>query len=270
MYMAINVYPKYPAGDVKYPFANSRDNFSGYAKASIDELMKTFKDLALFIKKQKIQEQYSQFGKLSYVSVNGHVHKREIQGGCNKPFDWDKFFEGVEDKASLINAIIKAKKEIDEKAKAMAKEKEANKDASLQLINKVDAEITHKDQEMFSKIASIIYDVIYTPVIRETFNLNVATCGVILEKGTKGCCLTLDGISGIYLNPCRTFYSANHFANVMMETLIHELGHTGRYCQNHYDEFFANMSKMTDLFWKHDLYEPIHAKFMSIYLQYYK
>lgn len=270
MHMVINVFPKYPAGDIKYPFANSRDNFSGYAKASIDELMKTFKDLALFIKKQKIQEQYSKFGKLSYVKVDGHIHKREIQGGCNKPFDWDKFFEGVEDKASLIKAIVKAKKEIDEKAEAMAKEKEANKDASLQLINKMDAEITHEDQEMFSKIASVIYDVIYTPCIRETFSLNVATCGVILEKGLGGCCLTLDGISGIYLNPHRTFHSANHFANVMIETLIHELGHTGRYCQSHYDAFFANMSKITDLFWKHDLYEPIHAKFMSIYLQYNK
>ena len=268
MDVVVNILPKYPAGNVKYPFANSRDDFSGYVKADINSLKKTFKDLALFIKKQRIQEQYANFGKLSYVTVNGKVHKREIQGGCNNPFDWDRFFEGVEDKAALARAIVDAIKEVDKKAKAIAEEKEANKDASLQLINKIGVEVSHSDQEMFSKIASIVYDIIYTPCIRETFDLNVATCGVILENGTGGCCLTLDGISGIYLNPHQVFYNANHFANVMTETLIHELGHAGRYCGCHNDRFFANMSKITGLFWKHNIYEDVHGKFMSIYLQY--
>lgn len=271
MRMTINVFPKYPAGDVKYPFANSRDNFSGYSKGSISTLMKTFKDLAFFIKKQKIQEQYANFGQLSYVNVDGHVHKRELKGGCSESFDWGKFFEGVRDKASLIKAIVEAQKRIDERAEATAREKEANKDASLQLINKMGVEITHEDQEMFSKIASVIYDVIYTPCIRGTFDLNVATCGVILEKGLGGCCLTLNGISGIYLNPRSTiFYNANHFANVMTETLIHELGHTVKWCSGHDTDFFRNMSKITGLFWKHGIYEDVHAKFMSIYLQYNK
>lgn len=268
MDVAVNILPKYPAGDVKYPFANSRDDFSGYVKSDINSLKKIFKDLALFIKKQKIQEQYSKFGKLAYVTVNGKVHKREIQGECNKPFDWDKFFEGVEDKAALAKAIINAIKDVDERAKAIAKEKESNKDASLQLINKMGIDVSHEQQEMFSKIASVVYDVIYTPPIKEAFVLNVATCGVILEKGVGGCCLTLDGISGIYLNPHQTFYNANHFANVMTETLIHELGHTGRNCVGHYDRFFENMSKITGLFWRHNIYEDVHGKFMSIYLQY--
>lgn len=270
MRIAINILPKYPAGDVKYPFANSRDDFSGYVKNSIEDLKKTFKDLALFIKKQKIQEQYSKFGKLTYVNVNGKIHEREIQGECNDPFDWAKFFAEVTDLASLTKAIVKAKKEFDEKAEAIAKEKEANKDASLQLINKIGAEVTHEQQEMFSKIASVIYDVIYTPCIRETFKLNVATCGVILDHDVHGICLTLDGLTGIYLNPQYRFHNANHFANVMTETLIHELGHTGHGCDGHYDRFFANMSKITSLFWEHDIYESVHAKFLSIYLQYNK
>ncbi|MEE1084545.1 MAG: ATP-binding protein [Paludibacteraceae bacterium] len=270
MNIVINVLPKYPAGDVKYPFANSRDDFSGYAKPFITGLKKKFEELARFIHKQKIQEQYSNFGKLSYVTVNGKVHQRELKGECNNPFDWDKFLAGVKDIDSLVKALVEVKKEIDEKAEAIAKEKETNKDASLQLINKMGIEITHSEQEMFSKIASVIYDVIYTPCIRNTFSLSVCTAGVILEKGVGGCCLTLDGISGIYINPHGTFCNANHFANNMTEVLIHELGHTGSCCSGHNNTFFQNESRIRDLFWKNNLYEPIHAKFMSIYLQYNK
>ena len=73
-------------------------------------------------------------------------------------------------------------------------------------------------------------------------------------------------MTGIYLNPISIHRNANHFANRMMETLIHELAH-GTY-SGHSDLFFNQMAIIRDIMWKYNLYEKWHGKFMEIYLQY--
>jgi hypothetical protein len=166
--------------------------------------------------------------------------------------------------------LTDAIKKQDERKKADEQKKRENKDISLKFINKTDKVFTDVDREMFSKIASVVYDIIYTTSIREKFHLNVEICGVIVQNNIGGCCLTLNGISGIYLNPTGNYQNANHFANKMTETLIHELGHTGHCCTSHYDEFFTHMDLMRSLIWRNGLYETIHSKFMEIYLQYNK
>jgi hypothetical protein len=266
----MNILPKFSAGQREYPFANSRDDFSGYCKPDIDKIMDVMKDLTKFIYQEQIASEYSSFASLDYISVDGSTHVRKIEGESNHTIDIDKLLSGVKDINKLATLLIDVIKKQEERKKADEEKKRENKDISLKFINKTDKVFTDIDREMFSKVASVVYDIIYTTSIRDKFYLNVETCGVIVQNGIGGCCLTLDGISGIYLNPTGDYQNANHFANKMTETLIHELGHTGNYCENHYDEFFTHMDLMRSLIWRDGLYETIHSKFMEIYLQYNK
>lgn len=266
----MNILPKFPAGQREYPFANSRDDFSGYCKPDIDKIMNVVKDLTKFIYQEQIAREYSSFESLDYISVDGHIHRRKIEGDSNHRIDLDKLFNGIKDLNALKELLLIEIKRQNERKKADEAQKSANKDVALKFINKTDEVFTDIDREMFSKIASVVYDVIYTSSIRERFSLNVATCGVIIENSLCGCCLTLDGVSGIYLNPTGNYQNANHFANNMTETLIHELGHTGLYCECHDNDFFRHMDIMRNIIWCENLYEVIHSKFMEIYLQYNK
>lgn len=264
----MNILPKFTAGRREYPFANSRDDFSGYCKPKIDEIMKVVKDLARFLYQEKIANEYACFAQLEYISVDGKMYRRDIVGHSNDRTDIAVALAHILSVDALAEMLIKAIKDQDERRKADRESKEANKESSLKFINKTNRVFTHSEHEMFSKIASIVYDVICTTEVKQAFKLNVATCGVIIQDGLAGCCLTLDGVSGIYLNPIGIFHNANHFANKMIETLIHELGHTGRWCDSHNDDFFKNQARMRELMWRFDLYETIYSKFVNIYLQY--
>jgi hypothetical protein len=198
------------------------------------------------------------------------MHQQEIVGASNDTLDIAELFAKIRDLSVLKEVLRKAIDEQNERRRKDAELKEVGKDSLLKFINKTDKVFTYDEKEMFSKIASVVYDVIYTSEIRKRFELHVETAGVMIKNGIGGCCLTLNNISGIYLNPIGIFQNANHFANVMVETLIHELGHT-KYCSEyHNDQFFEHMSRMRDLLWELDLYEQIRGKFMQIYLQYNK
>lgn len=269
MQIAINILPKFPAGQREYPFANSRDDFSGYAKPDIDKMVKAIEKLAKFLHSEKVRREYSSFDKLAYLEVDGHLHERDLVGHSDEEsFDVDEFLSGCLDLSSLLDALVELSKMQEEKAKKLAEQKESGKQEHIKFINKTDKTFTNKDRERFSKLASVVYDVIYEPKIRETFYKDVSTCGIIIEDGVGGVCLTLGGVTGIYLNPVGVHYNANHFANKMMELLIHELAHAMRGGDYHYDSFFENMDQMRDLMWKYNFYERYHAKFMEIYLQY--
>jgi hypothetical protein len=270
MAFTMNILPKFPAGSREYPFANSRDDFSGYCKPDVDKIMETMKDLTKFIYQEQITREYSSFESLDYISVDGSMHARKIEGGSNRTIDIGKLLSGVKDIDKLATMLADAIKKQEERKRSDEEKKSKNKDISLKFINKTDEVFTDIDREMFSKIASVVYDVIYTTRIRERFYLNVETCGVIVQNGIGGCCLTLNEVSGIYLNPTGSYQNANHFANKMTETLIHELGHTGLYCEHHDESFFKHMDRMRDIVWSENLYEAIHSKFMEIYLQYNK
>lgn len=264
--LIFNILPKYAAGQREYPFANSRDDFSGYVKPDIEKLMKAVEKLMSFLHQEKIRKEYSSFGKLEYLEVDGKMHHREIMGGSDDDFDVDGFLDGIGDLGALMEAIAKMLAMQAERAKKMAQEKEAGKDSCIKFINKTSRTFTHRDHEKFSKIASIVYDAIYEPHVRDTFTKTVSTAGVIIDNNSGGVCLTLGGVTGIYINPISIHRNANHFANRMMETLIHELAH-GKH-SSHSDVFFNQMAIIRDIMWKYNLYERWHGKFMEIYLQY--
>lgn len=264
--LIFNILPKYAAGQREYPFANSRDDFSGYVKPDIEKLMKAVEKLMFFLHQEKIRKEYSSFGKLEYLEVDGKMHQREIMGESDDDFDVDGFLDGIGDLGELMEAITKMLAMQSERAKKMAQEKEDGKDSCIKFINKTSRTFTHKDHEKFSKIASIVYDAIYEQHIRDTFSKTVSTAGVIIDDDFGGMCLTLGGVTGVYINPISIHQNANHFANRMMEILIHELAHGKYSC--HSDAFFDQMAIIRNIMWKYNLYEKWHAKFMEIYLQY--
>lgn len=121
-------------------------------------------------------------------------------------------------------------------------------------------------KEVFSKIASIIYDLIYNPEIRAKFKKVPTIAGIVVETGLSGCFLTMDGIHGLYLNPMGEYENELHFAHKMICVLTHELAHS--HSEWHYDDFFTAESKFRNLLFAHNLYLDLQAKFSALYLQY--
>jgi hypothetical protein len=166
----------------------------------------------------------------------------------------------------MLSILKDVFKQLAEEAKARNEQKQEGKEELLRFINK-----TKKDWsgsfECFSKVASIIYDVIYNVRIVDPKSQRVPTvAGVICEDGKAGCFLGLDGVYGIYLNPTGKYCNANHFATKMIEVLVHELAHIKD--DYHGDTFFAGMDQVRRDLFAHNLYEDIYAKFQTIYLQY--
>lgn len=262
----INVRPKYPAGHQKYAFANSRDNFSGYAKRDLDEVKEALHELTKCIKAEKVRANYSEQVKLQYTDVHSTVEQRQIIGeDTRESIDFTKLCQG-KSVSSMLNVLKDIFKQLAEEAKARNEQKKEGKEELLRFINK-----TKKDWsgsfECFSKVASIIYDVIYNARIVDPKSRRVPTvAGVICEDGKAGCFLGLDGVYGIYINPTGKYCNANHFACMMTEVLIHELAHIKD--EYHFDAFFEAEDVVRRNLFAHNLYEEIYAKFQTIYLQY--
>lgn len=262
----INVRPKYPAGHQKYAFANSRDNFSGYAQRDLDEVKDALHELTKCIKAEKIRTNYSEQIKLQYTDVHSTVEQRQVIGeDTRESIDFNKLCQG-QSVSGMLSVLKDVFKQLAEEAKARNEQKQEGKEELLRFINK-----TKKDWsdsfECFSKVASIIYDVIYNTRIVDPKSPRVPTiAGVICEDGKAGCFLGLDGVCGIYLNPTGKYCNANHFATKMTEVLIHELAHIKD--DYHGDTFFAAMDQVRGNLFAKDLYEDIYAKFQTIYLQY--
>lgn len=260
----INVKPKHPAGSPYYPFANSRDDFSGFAKKDLENIEKALNKLTKCIKAENVRNAYASQQTLEYLDVHG-VATQSIVGASNRPaIDWKKLFDGVSF-AEMIEIIEEKSRLLEEYAKKTAEEHQAGKDKLLRLINKTGKRLDDR-KEVFSKVASIAYDLIYNPDIRAKFAKVPTIAGVVVEQDLGGCFLTMDGIHGLYLNPMGEYENELHFAHKMICVLTHELAHS--YSEWHYDEFFAAESMFRNLLFKHNLYLDLQSKFSALYLQY--
>jgi hypothetical protein len=263
--MHMNVHPSYVGGDDKYAFANSRDTFSHFAKSELDRLQftQTIKDLCETIKLRNAAAQFAEYATLTYTDVQASELERTITGSSNeKPIDISELLRNIDDWNSFFTKILEIKTKEQEVAKATAEAKENGKDVLIRLINKDNKILTKETLLLINKVASIVYDAIYDINIRPEFRDRIPTvAGCVIDATLSGCFLTLNGTSGVYLNPTGTFYNANHFANSMMETLLHELAHT--HSSEHYGSFFEEEDRLRKLFWKKSLYEKYHAKFLK-------
>jgi hypothetical protein len=260
----INVKPKHPAGSPFYPFANSRDDFSGYAKKDLEAIEEALNKLTKCIKAENIRNAYSSQQTLEYLDVHG-IATQSIVGTSNRPaIDWQKLFDGVSF-AEMVEIIENQSKALQEYAKKTAEEHQAGKDKLLRLINKTDKRMDDR-REIFSKIASIVYDVIYNPTIRVKFAKAPTIAGIVVESGCNGCFLTMDGIHGLYLNPMGEYENELHFAHKMICVLTHELAHSRT--DWHDGDFFRNEDLFRNLLFEHNLYTDLQSKFSALYLQY--
>lgn len=265
----INVRPKYAAGHQKYAFANSRDNFSGYAQRDLDDVKEALHELTKCLKAEKIRASYSEQIKLQYIAVDATVAKRPVIGAdTREKIDFNSLCQGksvTEMLDILKETFVKLKAE----AQARNEQKQEGKEELLRFINKTDKDWT-SCYECFSKVATIIYDVIYnTRIVDPKYPRVPTVAGVICEYGKGGCFLGLDGVYGIYLNPTGKYCNANLFATIMTEHLVHELAHI-KEIGGHGETFFKEMDIVRRELFAENLYEEIYAKFQTIYLQYSK
>jgi hypothetical protein len=263
----INVRPKYAAGHQKYAFANSRDNFSGYAQRDLDDVKEALHELTKCLKAEKIRANYSEQIKLQYIAVDATVEKRPVIGAdTREKIDFNSLCQGksvTEMLDILKETFVKLKAE----AQARNEQKQEGKEELLRFINKTEKDWT-SCYECFSKVATIIYDVIYnTRIVDPKYPRVPTVAGVICEDGKGGCFLGLDGVYGIYLNPTGKYCNANLFATIMTEHLVHEIAHI-KEIGGHGECFFKEMDIVRRKLFAENLYEEIYAKFQTIYLQY--
>lgn len=256
----INIKPAHPAGSQYYPFANSRDNFSGYADKDINEVFQEIKKYAKMLKQMRILEEYSNQELLDYISMDGRILQRGASGTSNAPrFNLSELFKECD---GLLDAFMKVVEKQLEKHKEIEEAKSSNSSTCLRLLNPAGLDL-RGCKEMLSKIASIVYDVIYTSSIRDHMVDKPSVAGVTTKKEVRGVFVKIDKEYAIYLNPFGAFVNANHFASTMTEALTHELAHS--VSAYHDDEFFRAEDKFRTLLYKEDQYELIYSKFVELY-----
>lgn len=263
LHCIFNIKPKHAAGSQYYPFANSRDDFSGIVKQDLEEIHKLLHELTKAIKSEKVQQAYSSQQLLDYMDTDGVV-VREAVGKSNRvPINWQKQLDGksLDELLDVLGAIAR---EVAEYAKKTEEAHAEGKQTLLRLINKTNKDLSmHK--EVFSKIASVVYDAIYHPEIRKQFKQVPTIAGIVVEDNIGGCFLTMDGIHGVYLNPLGEYRNGTHFAHAMMDVLIHEFAHSHESC--HCDRFFGKERIFMNILFENYLYLEIFSKFETIYLQ---
>lgn len=256
----INIKPTHPAGSQYYPFANSRDNFSGYADKDINKVFQEIKKYARMLKQMRILEEYSNQELLDYISMDGKILQRGASGTSNVPgLDLSSLFIECD---GLLDAFMKIVEKQLEKHKEIEEAKSSNSSTCLRLLNPAGLDL-RGCKEMLSKIASIVYDVIYTSSIRDHMVDKPSVAGVTTKKEVRGVFVKIDKEYAIYLNPFGAFVNANHFASTMTEALTHELAHS--VSAYHDDEFFRAKDKFRTLLYKEDQYELIYSKFVELY-----
>ena len=259
----INIKPNHPAGSQYYPFANSRDNFSGYAEKDINTVFEEIKKYAKMLKQMRILEEYSNQELLDYISIDGKVLQRGAAGSSNAPnIDLSALFLECN---GFLDAFFKIVEKQLEKHKEIEEAKVTNSSTCLRLLNPEGFDLTGC-KEMLSKIASIVYDVIYIPSIREAMTDKPSVAGVTTKKGVRGVFVKIDKEYALYLNPFGAFVNANHFAATMTEILVHELAHS--VSAYHDDEFFVADDKFRTTLYKENQYELIYSKFVELYKSY--
>lgn len=263
----INILPKYPAGHTMYPFANSRDSLAYCAKKSLQSIEKTLNEIGTKCRSLKIAEEYSAFIPLKYTKG-----MTQIEAEKNPNFDsaaiWAKALEEAGSIQQFLELLGKAA-EVSAKRQAAKEESfEANKKDSLKLINKVGISIDDTLYSACCNIASIVYDALYKIDIESHNRPTIA--GIIFDRSCKGCCLTLGGTKGVYLNPLGKYYSTEHFACIMVDTLVHEFAHGFSTDEGHYDSFFEAEAIIWNVLHRDDLYTSLMQAFRDIYNQYHK
>lgn len=263
MDVILNVKPKYPAGHQYYPFANSRDDFASFVKNDIEELAKKLHEYSKLLYHKKLAAEYAEQEVLEYIPVDGSLYRQEKIGKSTMPpFDLDAILKACGGSFELFTRLVSEDLKRAENNKAL---KEEGKKDSLRLINKAGID-TSNCREVFSKVATIIYDVVYNDVIRGLMRNKPSVVGITTDEKCKGCFTCINGMYSLYLNPLGMYCDATHFATEMTEALVHELGHTKE--NNHSDDFFRACGLFRRDMFAEDIYIDIYSKFVSIYLQY--
>lgn len=263
MDVVFNVKPKYPAGHQYYPFANSRDDFSSFVKKDIEDLVKNLHEYSKLLYHKKLAAEYAEQEILEYVPVDGSLYKQEKIGKSTLPsFDNDALLKACGGSFELFMKLVAEALKRAETTKII---KEEGKKDSLRLINKAGID-TSDCREVFSKVATIIYDVVYNNVIRGLMRNKPSVVGITTDENCKGCFTCINGMYSLYLNPLGMYCDATHFATEMTEVLVHELGHTKE--NNHSDDFFQACGLFRRDMFAEDIYTDVYSKFVSIYMQY--
>jgi hypothetical protein len=248
-----------------YPFANSRDSLAHCAKQSLKSIENTLKEIGTKCRSLKIAEEYSAFVPLKYTKGMAHIEAEK-----NPNFDsatvWAKALQEAGSIQQFLELLSKAA-EVSAKRQSARKESfENNKKDSLKLINKIGISIDDTIYSACCNIASVVYDALYKIDIGYYQRPTIA--GIIFDKSCKGCCLTLGGARGIYLNPLGKYYSTEHFACIMVDTLVHEFAHGFSTDEGHYDRFFEAEAIIWDIIHRDGLYASLMQSFRDIYQQY--
>lgn len=266
----INIRPKYAAGNQYYPFANSRDNFSAFVKKDMERIIEEITNLGKVLYTKSMIDSMSNIQILDYCPVGRRyvqVHGDHVSGKAP-----DVHLPSDMTLEEFIDAVCEYQKAVSQVSKRVEEDKNNNKKSHIRLINSDNITV---DNFTMSKVASVIYDIIYdtrfVTLIMDKGEKIPTVAGVLLDKKVRGRYVKNGDICAVYLNPIASeWYNGNHFAETMTSALIHELGHCADGYSGHCDSFFEAESEIRNMFWHYGLYTEVYDKFLRIYMDHSK
>ena len=263
----LNVRPKVAAGMAGYPFNNTREGFNVSVREDVKTISNYLFDIQSVLNSERVRNQFASLASLEYISVDGTAFekKRIDPGDNNKNFSAD-FLNKLEEAFRSCSSVYEKKPIVEEAETSVAASKEdAEKfyGDSLKLNNRTNG--SYNCFELFSKISSVVLDIIQKfPVDEKDAKKRPTVAGIIIERRMYGC-LTAGVVNGIWLNPLNTapIPDAEGWVYDMMTTVVHELAHI-KY-EYHGDSHNSEMMRIAHYLIDQGMYSTLEGKFRAIY-----
>ena len=262
----INIRPKVAAGMPGYPFNNTREGFNVSVQRDIDTISKYLFDIQSVLNSERIRRQFESLTSLQYMSVDGQSYeKKTISAGNNRVTFSIEFLEKLQNAFQTCSSIYEKKSIVEEAETSISSSKEDIAKLygeSLKLNNQTTG--TYDCFELFSKVSSVLLEVIQKLDDRFNFKRTPTIAGILIQRNTYGA-LTVGSLNGIWINPLNSdhYTSGNHWVYDMMTTLIHELAHINK--EYHGEDHNSEMMEVAHWLMDNNLYIKIEGQFMAIY-----
>lgn len=259
----INIRPKVAAGMAGYPFNNTREGFNVSVQKDVDTISKYLFDIQSVLHSERIRRQFESLTSLQYVTVDGKAYEKTVAPGTNDVKYSAEFLMRLLEAFRDCSSVYEKKDIVEEaETKVAASKEEIEKlySDSLKLNNRTTG--TYSCFDLFSKVSSILLDLINQLPAKYDGKRRPAIAGVILQKQMYGC-LTSGSVNGIWINPLISGGNPNVWVYDMMNTIIHEIAHIRQ--EYHGESHNNEMMDVAHWLIGEGLYTQIEGKLFAVY-----
>lgn len=278
----IDIKPKVKAGDLGYPFNNTREDFNVYVREDIKVMKKYLADIYSVIMSKEIEKRFSGLVDLDFVDPKKNLTDEErLQLSLEKKVNRLKDDNhGVQFKQHVFQQIMQefghlaingeisyVEKDIVKEATLISHQGKVNlsNDSTIKFHNNTTGDYGIEGAKSFLEdYASLIKSALNEPEIRERYELfqdEKFVVGIAFDKEFAGCFLK-GNINALFLNPmCGDVQCEETFIGHFMHTLIHEIAH--HTFSRHDSDFCRAMGDVNLIMYKTGMY-GLYEKFARV------